>query len=194
MADIDENKIFFTEKQYVELEPKKNTGKILDIGGGGEAIIAQLYEEGVVSIDLSEEELKEAPVNEALKIIMDARDMDFLADQFEMVTSFFTLMYIDNEDLEKVFAEVKRVLKPNRSFLIWDLNIPPRKQAEEEIYAVQLEVEFKNQTIETGYGVRWQDKKQDMDNFIKIAQDNNFSVLEKQQGENNFYLELRNNK
>jgi len=194
VADIDENKIFFTEKQFIELEPKKNTGKILDIGGGGEAIIAQLYDKGVVSIDLSEEELKEAPDNEALKIIMDARDMDFLADQFEMVTSFFSLMYIDNEDLEKVFAEVKRVLKPNRSFLIWDLNIPPRQEATEEIYAVKLEIEFNNQTVETGYGVRWQDKKQNMDNFIKLAQDNNFSVLEKQKGDSNFYLELRNNK
>ncbi len=194
MADIDENKIFFTEKQFIELEPKKNTGKILDIGGGGEAIIAQLYDKGVVSIDLSEEELKEAPDNEALKIIMDARDMDFLADQFEMVTSFFSLMYIDNEDLEKVFAEVKRVLKPNRSFLIWDLNIPPRQETTEEIYAVKLEIEFNNQTVETGYGVRWQDKKQNMDNFIKLAQDNNFSVLEKQKGDSNFYLELRNNK
>lgn len=37
------------------------TGSILDIGGGGEAVIGQIYKDRVTAIDNCEEELEEAP-------------------------------------------------------------------------------------------------------------------------------------
>ena len=37
------------------------TGSILDIGGGGEAVIGQFYKDRVTAIDNCEEELEEAP-------------------------------------------------------------------------------------------------------------------------------------
>ncbi|HKL12041.1 MAG TPA: class I SAM-dependent methyltransferase [Halanaerobiales bacterium] len=194
MAEIDQDKIFYTKKQVVEVEVKKNTGRILDIGGGGEAIIGQIYGDNVVAIDINEDELLEAPENDALQIIMDARDMGFTQNQFEMVTSFFTLMYLEKNDIGQVFKEVKRVLKPNRSFIVWDLDIPPKKEHKELLYAARLAVKFNNETIDTGYGVKWQDNNQNVDTFINLAKDYNFSVLEKRQGDEYFYLELRNNK
>ena len=36
-------------------------GSILDIGGGGEAVIGQIYGDNVLAIDISQEELDEAP-------------------------------------------------------------------------------------------------------------------------------------
>lgn len=194
MADIDQDKIFFTDKQIVDMEEKKNMGRILDIGGGGEAVIAQLYGDNVVAIDIDENELLESPENQALKIVMDARNLYFLENQFEMVTSFFTLMYLENNDMGQIFKEVKRVLKPNRSFLIWDLAIPARQGHKEEVYAVQVEVNINENTINTGYGARWEDNEQSMETFINLAKDYNFSVLEKRQGDKYFFIELRNNK
>jgi len=194
VADIDQDKIFFTDKQIVDIEEKNNMGRILDIGGGGEAVIAQVYGDNVVAIDIDEDELLESPENQALKIVMDARNLYFLENQFEMVTSFFTLMYLENNDIGQVFEEVKRVLKPNRSFLIWDLTIPARQSHKEEVYAAQVEVNFNENTINTGYGARWQDNEQSMETFINLAKDYNFSVLEKRQGDKFFFVELRNNK
>lgn len=40
---------------------KKLNGSILDIGGGGEGVIGQLYGQQVVAIDKLQEELDEAP-------------------------------------------------------------------------------------------------------------------------------------
>ena len=194
MAEIDQDKIFFTDKQIVDIEEKNNMGRILDIGGGGEAVIAQVYGDNVVAIDIDEDELLESPENQALKIVMDARNLYFLENQFEMVTSFFTLMYLENNDIGQVFEEVKRVLKPNRSFLIWDLTIPARQSHQEEVYAAQVEVNFNENTITTGYGARWEDNEQSMETFINLAKDYNFSVLEKRQGDKFFFVELRNNK
>jgi ubiquinone/menaquinone biosynthesis C-methylase UbiE len=128
LGKIDENKIYFTEKQIIDIEKEKDINRVLDIGGGGESIIAHLYGDRVISIDLSKEELLEAEDNDALKIIMDARKMDFLDNQFDLCTSFFTFMYLDKIDYEKVFKEVKRVLKPEGLFLIWDLSIPEKTE------------------------------------------------------------------
>ena len=102
MSEIDENKIYFTEKQIININKEQGVDKVLDIGGGGESIIAHLYGSKVISIDLSKEELLEAEDNEALKIIMDARNMDFLDNQFDLCTSFFTFMYLEKSDYEKV--------------------------------------------------------------------------------------------
>ncbi|MFO7814327.1 MAG: class I SAM-dependent methyltransferase [Halanaerobiales bacterium] len=191
MSEIDEEKIHFTEEQTIEVEEKDNVERILDIGGGGEGIISQIYEDIVVAIDLSEEELKETPSNESLKIIMDACQLKFLDEQFDTVTSFFTLMYINNKDLNQVFKEVKRVLKPGGKFLIWDLKIPEKTEKDKYIFATRLKVKFKNKSIETGYGTLWEDNEQDIDKFSDLADQNDLEVIRQRQGEQYFYLEIK---
>jgi|AntDeeMinimDraft_5_1070356.scaffolds.fasta_scaffold09645_2 ubiquinone/menaquinone biosynthesis C-methylase UbiE len=191
MSKINEEKIHFTEKQTIVIKEKDNVGRVLDIGGGGEGIISQLYGDKVVAIDLSEEELKEAPNNDSLKIIMDTRQLKFLDEQFDIVTSFFTFMYINNKDLNQVFKEVKRVLKPEGKFLIWDLKIPKKSEADKNIFATRLKVMFKNKSIETGYGVLWEDNEQDIDKFSELARQNELEVISQKQGEQYFYLEIK---
>jgi len=191
MSKINEEKIHFTEKQTIIIKEKDYIGRILDIGGGGEGIISQLYGDKVVAIDLSEEELKEAPKNDSLKIIMDVRQLKFLDEQFDIVTSFFTFMYINNEDLNQVFKEIKRVLKPGGKLLIWGLKIPKKREIDKEIFAARLKVEFKNKSIETGYGTIWEDNEQDIDKFIEIARQNEMKVINQKQGKQYFYLEVK---
>ena len=67
-------------------------GSILDIGGGGEAIIGQMYGDKVTAIDNRQEELDEAP-NCCTKLLMDAEKLSFFDGSFDNVTFFYTLMY-----------------------------------------------------------------------------------------------------
>jgi len=91
--EISEDRLFYFEKQEVIVDDFDSPGYILDIGGGGRGVIGKLKGERVIAIDPSKRELEEAPAG-PLKIIMDARDLQFLDGTFSTATSFFTLMYI----------------------------------------------------------------------------------------------------
>jgi len=114
------------ERQHVVVNGLPTSGAILDIGGGGGGIIGLLAGERVIAIDRLKEELEEAPAG-PLKIVMDARDLQFLDGTFQTATSFFTLMYIKAEDHRRVFEEVFRVVAPGGRFLVWDAVFPPAR-------------------------------------------------------------------
>lgn len=171
----------------IELQPIDTDGFILDIGGGGAGIIGKLNGRQVIAIDIREEELLEAK-NEALKIVMDARKLQFLPESFDVCTAFFTFMYIKNEDHRTVFKEIHRVLKRNGRFLLWDVVIPERKE-DYDIFAVHLRMRFKNKTLEEGYGVKW-DKTQDMNHFKELAKETGFDVIKEWQRDEIFHLEM----
>lgn len=88
-----EDRMYTVNNQKVVLERDIKGHRILDIGGGGEGIIGLLYGSKVVAIDQRKKELEEAPEG-PLKIVMDARELNFLDNSFDAVTSFFTLMYV----------------------------------------------------------------------------------------------------
>ena len=97
-----EEKIQFIELQKINLTDIELTGRILDIGGGGEAVIGLLKGELVVAIDRQKAELENAPSGDHLNIIMDAKDLQFLDETFDTVTAFFTLMYVPLENRLKI--------------------------------------------------------------------------------------------
>lgn len=179
----------FIEAQSISLTPLKTEGYILDIGGGGEGIIGQLMGERVIAIDLYKEELDEAPEG-PLKVVMDARDLNFLDETFNMVTAFFTLMYIHNRDHKWVFQEVYRVLKPGGEFLVWDVVVPPQPEDAKDIFVVPVEIELKDKLIKTAYGTSWKGKEQDYAYFEKIALDAGFDVLEKDEYDEVYFIRL----
>lgn len=188
MSEINQDKVYFTAQQDVEIKKRDQFKNILDIGGGGEGVIAQIYGDKVVAIDIDQKELLEAPDNKALKIVMDARDMGFIDQQFDTAISFFTFMYIKNNDLNKVFKEIHRVLKPKGRFLIWDLIIPAK--GGKDIFAARLEVTCEDKVINTGYGCLWESNEQDMKKFIKLARRNKFRIIESNLKQEHFYIEL----
>ncbi|NIV40215.1 MAG: methyltransferase domain-containing protein, partial [Anaerolineae bacterium] len=96
----------FFDSQTVRVHDFESTGFILDIGGGGEGIIGLLKGQEVIALDLRKEELEEAPPG-PLKIVMDAKELQFLDGAFGTATAFFSLMYLKSrEDQQKVLAEV----------------------------------------------------------------------------------------
>lgn len=93
----------------------------LDIGGGGESIIYRASEENITIIDLDFDNYKYS--NRATIINMDARKLDFTDKSFNSVSIFYTLMYINDNDILKVLKEAYRVLNKDGLIYIWDINI-----------------------------------------------------------------------
>ena len=172
--------VFFTELISIKLEPISTEGRILDIGGGGEATISQLEDERCVAIDLSQGELdsikKRVPSLNSLMLTMDARELQFIDHSFEIATCFFSLMYMTKDDQVKAFSELFRVLKTGGKVLIWDLVIPEKpSDSEKTVYAVRLDITLPNTQIGTGFGIKW-NRSQEMSQVIDIAKNSGFIV------------------
>ena len=183
-----EDDMHFFDSQEIILTEFNANGFILDIGGGGEGIIGLLMGPRVVAIDISKRELEDAPEG-PLKIVMDARDLKFVDDSFETITIFFTLMYIDGSDHERVLSEVFRVLKPGGRLLIWDVKLT-QVINDTEIVVFPLTIKLPDREISTGYGVKWPEVEQNATYYINIAERIGFSITEKKEQDMNFFLVL----
>jgi ubiquinone/menaquinone biosynthesis C-methylase UbiE len=185
-----EEKIQFTDPQKIDLRAVELKGRILDIGGGGEGIIGQLKGEQVVAIDPKESELKEAAPGDYLKIVMDAKDLQFLDETFDTTTAFFTLMYIPLSEHQKVFKEIYRVTKKGGELVIWDFRIPKRGISDKEFYGLYLEVKIEDKEVSTGYATKW-DKQQDLEYYLNLGTSIGFKSVEKKLMDEIFYVRFQ---
>ena len=177
--------------QIVNLEDFSAEGLILDIGGGGEGIIGQLKGEQCVAIDISKRELEEAPSGPLMKIVMDARNMQFLDNTFHTTTVFFTFMYIDNADHEQVFQEISRVMKPEGRLLVWDVVFPEWTDKKKDIFLFPLKVKLPGKTVSTGYGVKRPKKEQGLPHYIELGEKTGFEIVKHTDNGKWFFLELK---
>lgn len=170
------------EEQKIRIN-KTLTGKILDIGGGGEGVISRVYRQQVTAIDNLQEELNEAP-DICTKILMDATSLSFDECTFDHATAFYSLMYMSREEQKKAIQEVYRVLKPGGTFHIWDTVIP---SAYPVPFHVNLEVEADGNIVHTTYGILKRDT-QNMDLLIAICRETGMALSEKSSCNSQFYL------
>lgn len=188
----DEDKVFFIEPQEITVPDFDcDDSWILDIGGGGEGIIEKVKGRQVVAIDFRKHELEETH-NDALKIVMDARDLHFLDETFETVTAFFTLMYIAvrPEDIEQVFREITRVLKPGGKLLVWDVMFTPPASVDKEVIALYLKTNLPDGSVnQTGYGVKMHAQK--MEDFIDLATSHGLSLVRTEVADQVYFLEFQ---
>jgi len=188
-GEIPEERIFFFDVQEVSLHDFEASGYILDIGGGGEGIIGRLKGEQVIAIDPSIRELEEAPSG-PLKVVMDARNLQFLDSSFLTATAFFTLMYIKASDHERVLSEVLRVLKPSGRFLIWDAVLPTRLEEDKDVAAFPLLVSLPGEELEVAYGALWPTRDQELSYYLAMAAKAGFEVVDQREKDHILYLEL----
>jgi ribosomal protein S18 acetylase RimI-like enzyme len=167
-ADVEDVRMHVFERQLVTVEGLPASGATLDIGGGGEGVIGLIARQRVVAIDRLKEELEEAPAG-PLKIVMDARDLQFLDGAFRTVTSFFSLMYIQAKDHRRVFEEVFRVLAPGGRLLIWDAVMSPCSDEKKDIAAFPVTELPRGGEVSTRCGVRWPAEGRGTAHFPRLA-------------------------
>jgi ubiquinone/menaquinone biosynthesis C-methylase UbiE len=182
--------LYFLKKHLVVIEDFNADGFILDIGGGGEGVIGQLKGKQVIAIDSNQNELLEA-ADGPLKIVMDAKHLKFFDSTFNLVTAFYSLMYMTTKDHKRVFGEVFRVLKEKGIFKIWDVQLTRRESVDKPGFAVPVEVILPNIKINTCYGSCWLKESYDLDYYIEIARSTGFSIVVKNQRNDSFSLFLR---
>ena len=170
------------EEQKIRID-KTLTGKILDIGGGGEGIISRVYRQQVTAIDKLQEELNEAP-DICTKILMDATSLSFDECTFDHATAFYSLMYMSREEQKKAIQEVYRVLKPGGTFHIWDTDIP---SAYPVPFEVNLAIEADGNIVHTTYGIVKRDA-QNRELLIAMCREAGLSLAEKSSCSSQFYL------
>jgi len=182
--------VWWAERQSVTVDNFPAEGLILDIGGGGEGIIGQLKGRQVVAIDLLKQELEDAPAGPLLKIVMDARDLKFLDGSFATVTVFFTFMYINPADHEKVLRELHRVLAPGGRLLIWDVVFPRLQDKRKTTVLFPFTIKLPDREIDTGYGVGLREGELGRPHFAELARKTGFDAISKNSAQAWFFLEL----
>jgi len=129
----------------------------------------------VIAIDTRIEELKEV-ANNGLKVVMDAAELGLQPSSFEVVSSFFSLMYMVQGCHPKVFRGIHRVLKDGGIFLTWDVKIPSRP-AGKALFVVPLRIVLPDTVVDTSYGVRWHRRCQDLAYFKALARKTDFHAV-----------------
>ena len=175
-------------KHHIDLRGAAISGRILDIGGGGEGMISRQFGDVVVAIDKRKDELEESP-DIGLKIIMDACDMQFLDKTFDNATCFYSLMYMSKSDAEKCLKEAYRVLKPGGGLWIWDAIMP--YPAKSDIFLAPLAVTFgKDEYLTPTYGISWH-KEQTAESTAELCANIGFDISEIITYDQNFFLKVK---
>lgn len=169
---------------HIVLE-KRLTGRILDIGGGGEGVIGQLYGKQVTAIDIDPVELAEAPGSHE-KLVMDATSLAFSEASFDAVTAFYAFLFFSAEQQKQAILEAARVLKPGGQMWIWDCQVD---SAYPEPFLTDLIVHLPDRTVQTTYGVG-KLEGQSMEGFLELCAASGLSLMEAYQREGHFQLQF----
>ena len=176
-----EDQYIQTDRISIKLEKEYINKSILDIGGGGEGFIGQLYGKQVIAIDKRLDELEESQ-NDAIKLVMDGMNLGFTDENFEVVTLFYSLMYMSQVTRKKVLSEACRVMKPGGIIEIWDVEVPKISNDGKKVFVAQLSVDCNGKITSTGYGIGLDEDEQTFENtkemlenlgLIKINEDFN---------------------
>lgn len=160
------------------------SGRILDLGGGGEGVIGRVYGRAVTAIDIRPEELEDAP-GDFERICMDARSLEFPDGCFDAVTAFYFLMYLFPEDRGDVFSEAARVLKSGGRMYVWDAAYC---SAFPEPHLVELSIDASGERIGTTYGVLGEGMCLSRDDVLSRAAEAGLAPAEARAGGGHFYI------
>ena len=160
------------------------SGRILDLGGGGEGVIGRIYGRAVTAIDIRPDELEDAP-GDFERICMDARQLEFPDGCFDAVTAFYFLMYLFPEDMGAVFSEAARVLKSGGRMYVWDAVY---SSAFPEPHLVELNIDAAGERISTTYGVLGEGMSLSLDDILRCAAEAGLQLAGKRLESGHFYL------
>lgn len=160
------------------------SGRILDLGGGGEGVIGRVYGRAVTAIDIHPDELEDAP-GDFERICMDARRLEFPDGCFDAATAFYFLMYLFPEDRGAVFSEAARVLKSGGRMYVWDAVYDC---AFPEPHLAELYIDAAGEKISTTYGVLGEGMGLSLDDVLSHAAEAGLELAGERLAGEHFYL------
>lgn len=182
---FEESELHHLPRQSITIPDIDTERWILDIGGGGEGIIGLIKGRQVVAIDISREELEEVE-NDSLKVVMDATELKFLDGSFDLVTVFYTFMYMPTEMVRKALEEIARVLVPGGELLIWEPVVDP-SLVDRKIFLTVLDIKLPDgRSVETGYGARV--RNLDPETMISQLVGSGFGIVEEERDGHRYFL------
>lgn len=150
----------FLRKPQAEVTLERLKGSVLDIGAGGEGVIAKVCGNETVCIDIRKTEIEEAKARGAVAnwVLGDACHMPFRKAAFDVATFFFSLMYIKlPERKQAVISEARGILRTDGLLYLWDADV----QEKPELYMLFVEAKLPDgKKIYTGYGIRGNSEKE----------------------------------
>ena len=185
-----ENRYLETSRQEIQLRKEYIDAAILDIGGGGEGFIGRLYGKNVIAIDPRQDELLETN-NDSIKLVMDGRDLKFTDENFDVVTLFYSLMYMSVETKVEVLSEAVRVLKRNGRLDIWDIEVPIYNNDGKDVFVAQLSVDLESEITRTGYGVLMDGKSQTKRSIHAMLEPLGLKLVKDQVTDKSFRLQYK---
>jgi ubiquinone/menaquinone biosynthesis C-methylase UbiE len=189
--NINKDNFFIFQKVDIEINNFLCDGLVLDVGGGGEGVIGKLKGRDCVAIDIDKDELEESAEG-PLKIIMDARALNFLDNSFSAATAFFSMMFVKSAGEQlNIFHEIFRVLKPGAKLYLWDIDLVNHPTTDAEFYLVHLQYKVNNEVKETSYGQRWPEETRNEQHYLSLAREAGFTFVQAQRNQHTFYLEFQ---
>lgn len=175
-----------SRRPKVTVSPERLEGFVVDIGAGGEGVIAKTCGGETVCVDIRKAEICEAKSRGAVAhwVLCDACSTPFRKGSFDVATFFFSLMYIKTLERKRaVIVEAKRVLKLDGLLYFWDAIIVEKP----DLHVVFVEANLPDgQKIFTGYGVRGNGKEQTLELVSKLALEAGFKVISTESHKNWF--------
>ncbi|MCF2135811.1 MAG: class I SAM-dependent methyltransferase [Candidatus Thorarchaeota archaeon] len=164
---------FEPPQQTVSLEELRGDRLILDVGAGGEGIVARLGRSRVCAVDIRMDEIREARIHDPPSqwLVADGRDLCFADNTFDMVTFWFSLGYFRTaENKTRAIREAYRVLQNGGILSIKAAQIT----CEEERFIFRVLYTFPDGTLSSvGYGVRG-NQEQTMKSMRELIEDTGF--------------------
>lgn len=134
-----ESLTYFFRAKIISQSSSLKGKKVLDVccGTGVNSLIMAKQDADVIGIDLSKDQISFANLRKnkypSLKLdfkVVDAESLKFKTNSFDIVFCSFGLHELGAEKvLQNVIKQVKRVLKPNGKFIVFDFNKPKKKNA-----------------------------------------------------------------
>ena len=166
-----------SRRPRVKVSPERLEGFVVDIGAGGEGIMAKTCGRDAVCVDISKREIDEARSRGAVAqwVLTDACCMPFRNGSFDVATFFFSLMYMKTLERKRaIVVEARRILKSEGRLNLWDAVIGEKP----DLYVVFVEVSLPDgEKIFTGYGVRGNGKEQTLELVRQLALEAGFKVI-----------------
>lgn len=158
---------------YIDFDSITISGRILDMGGGGEAIASRAFFGRTVSLDKSVRELNESGIFSD-KVCGDCQRMPFADSVFDGAAAFFTFMYMPLKMRSNSFFEAKRVLRRGGTLIVCEARVASSFFAPMTLLEVRAKIKAGGETFNASYGAVLAREGQSMKAFRNLASECGF--------------------